>query len=106
MSQLQLRRVHRLMLQDLTDRIEGLSPVETAAAARRCQLGQPVLISDAPGCPCPAILRIAIGAPDMFKAIGREGVDLAALVGELLLDDALVVKKLELISKHWTVLGA
>jgi hypothetical protein len=106
MNQLQLRLVHRLMLQDLTDRIEGLSPVETAAAARRCQLGQPVLISDAPGCPCPAILRIAIGAPDMFKAIGREEVDLAALVGELLLDDALVVKKLELISKHWTVLGA
>jgi hypothetical protein len=106
MSQLQLRRVHRLMLQDLTDRIEGLSPAETAAAARRCHVGQPVLISDAPGCPCPAILRIAIGAPEMFKAIGREGVDLAALMGELLLDDALVVKKLELISEHWTVLGA
>lgn len=83
-----------------------MSPVETAAAARRCHVGQPVLISDAPACPCPAILRIAIGAPDLFKAIGREEVDLAARVGELLLDDALVVKKLELISEHWTLLGA
>lgn len=100
----QCRLVHRLMLQDLSSKIDDLSPEESAIAARRCLVGQPVLVSDLPGCPCPSILRIAIGAPEMRRCIGLQGQDPTALAVDILNDDNCVVKKLELISNHWTEL--
>jgi hypothetical protein len=104
MNYAQCRLVHRLMLRDLSSEINSLSPDEAAVAAKRCLVGQPVLISDLPECPSPAILRIAIGAPEMFNCIGLQGQDPAVLAVELLKDDECVVKKLELISNHWSEL--
>lgn len=104
MDMAQLRRVYELMTQDLRSRLKGLTDEESYIASLPCLTGQPVQIATAG--PCTSILRIAIAAPELYKAIGHERLDPAVLIDSLLVDDQLLIQKLDLIAMHWPELSS
>ncbi len=97
----QLRKVHQLMTLDLRPLLPGLSVQASDIAKTLCLIGQPVQIGTAG--PCQAVLRMAIGAPELFKVTQFKKFDPAILINDVLIDDRVVIQKIELIANNWAV---
>lgn len=100
----ELRKVHEYLTQDLHDKIKTTCPEETFLAAKSCLIGQPVQIGTTGS--CTAVLRMAISMPQILACVRQERLDEAVLVDEILEDDRIIIKKLDLIAKHWTELSS
>jgi hypothetical protein len=99
MNTAELRRIHELLTLDLRKMLPNLTDKENFVAMTKCLIGQPVQIATT-GSP-QAIIRIAIAAPEIYKAIAQERLDPALLIDTLLAEDELIVRKLEMILAHW-----
>ncbi|OQR94435.1 pyridoxal-dependent decarboxylase [Achlya hypogyna] len=92
-----LKLVHMFLSKDISSVITETCPLEVALASKKCLVGQPVTLGKLPH----GVLRIALGA-DMVNCIYR---GIKTMV-ELVLEDAIVVRKLQLILSHWEPLCA
>lgn len=98
----ELRIAYKFLSQDLRTLLPCLSEEENYIASIPCIIGQPVQIANQGK--CTAMLRIAIGIPQIIGAIKQERLDPAVLVDEILEDDRIIINKLDLIAKHWAAL--
>ncbi|KDO22138.1 hypothetical protein SPRG_10956 [Saprolegnia parasitica CBS 223.65] len=92
-----LKLVHMFLSKDISSVITETCPLEVALASKKCLVGQPVTL----GKLAHGVLRIALGA-DMVNHIYRG----TKTMVELVLEDAIVLRKLALILNHWDPLCA
>ncbi|CAK4692430.1 hypothetical protein LEN26_006203 [Aphanomyces euteiches] len=89
-----LKTLHALLAKDLSD---CLAADDVALARKKCLVGQPVSLGTLPH----GVLRIALGA-DMVNAIFQG----TKTMSELVLEDAIIVRKIQLILVNWAPLVA
>ncbi|KAF0684838.1 hypothetical protein As57867_023112, partial [Aphanomyces stellatus] len=90
-----LKVLHMLLAKDISSVVADTN--EVTLARKKCLVGQPVTLGKLE---C-GVLRIALGA-DMVNAIFQG----TKTMSELVLEDAIVLRKIELILNHWTSLCA
>ncbi|OQS07757.1 pyridoxal-dependent decarboxylase, partial [Thraustotheca clavata] len=92
-----LKHVHTFLSKDISSVITETSPLDIALASKKCLVGQPVTLGKLKH----GVLRIALGA-DMVNHIYRG----TKTMTELVLEDAIIMRKLLLILNHWEPLCA
>ncbi|ETW00575.1 hypothetical protein H310_07156 [Aphanomyces invadans] len=90
-----LKVVHLLLSKDISSVVASTN--EVALAQKKCLVGQPVSLGKLPY----GVLRIALGA-DMVNHIFQG----TKTMSELVLEDAIILRKIELILNHWDALCA
>ncbi|RHY10286.1 hypothetical protein DYB25_001088 [Aphanomyces astaci] len=90
-----LKVVHLLLSKDISVVVAGTNDV--ALAQKKCLVGQPVSLGKLPY----GVIRIALGA-DMVNRIFQG----TQTMSELVLEDAIILRKIELILNHWELLCA
>ena len=101
LSQDDLKKVHRMLQEDLSSRLpSGISDEERSTAAFKCLIGQPVKLGGAPF----GVVRIALGAQmvvDWSLDAKQRGVPMTVCAREALDVDHRICEKLKLIAQYW-----
>lgn len=97
----ELKKVHRMLQEDVSSRLPADTPPEDReAAAFKCLIGQPVKLGGAPF----GVVRIALGAQmvvNWFSTSRQRSVPLTTCAQEALLIDRQICEKLKVIAQYW-----